>query len=112
VAKLLEPFAADVTLHAHNLKRRPLHVKCTPRVWLLLSGQYRTFKITRCVHSSPRIERYFLRSGCAPRGLSNDEGDEGRTLRQQEAARCSFAHSEASKGPARTAPCTDTAELA
>ena len=50
VTQLLEPFAADVTLHAHNLKRRPLHLKCTPRVWLLLSGQYRTFKSTRCVH--------------------------------------------------------------
>ena len=53
MAKLLEPFEADVTLHAHNLRRRQLNVKCTPRVWLLLSGQYRTFKLTRCVHTTP-----------------------------------------------------------
>lgn len=47
VAQLLTPFSGDVTLHAHNLVARPLRLRCTPRVWLLLSGQYRTFKLVR-----------------------------------------------------------------
>ena len=46
----------NIESYVHNLHRTrsELQMPCLPRAWLLLSGEYRTFKDTRCVALSSR----------------------------------------------------------
>eukprot|EP00959_Pyramimonas_sp_CCMP1952_P281371 5881642-Pyramimonas_sp.AAC.1 len=49
IESFIDVFKPDVEAKHHNLGRPAdqLRVPCVPRVWLLLAGQYRTFKETR-----------------------------------------------------------------